>query len=143
MDLAVTATTQGDGWGNTGFKSGGFNASSPGSAPYRPETLDAYETGVKMDLLDRRVRLNAAVFYYNYNDIQVQTLVNSLADVINGAKARVTGLDADFAVQVTPEFSLTGGLGWIDPIFTSFNNCPFSRRAVEVTLPLLEALKGT
>jgi len=111
---------------NTGFKSGGFNASSPGSAPYSPETLKAYEVGVKTDLLDRRVRLNAAVFYYDYKDIQVQTLVNSLADVINGASARVTGLDTDFAIQVTPKLSLTGGLAWINATFTSFVNCPYS-----------------
>src|ERR1044072_6896049 len=43
---------------NTGFKSGGFNANSPGAAPYRPEKLKAYEIGLKSELFDRRLRLN-------------------------------------------------------------------------------------
>ena len=35
-----------------GFKSGGYNLSSPGSAPFFPETIDAYEAGLKTgDLL--------------------------------------------------------------------------------------------
>lgn len=111
---------------NRGFKSGGYGLESPGGAPFRPEILDAYEIGMKTDVFDRRVRVNAAAFYYHYKDIQVQEFVQSLANLINGAGARVTGLDSDFEIQVSPEFSLLGGLTVIDPKFTSFDNCPFS-----------------
>lgn len=45
---------------NTGFKSGGFNANSPGTAPYKLETLQAYEAGLKTDLFDGRLRLNTS-----------------------------------------------------------------------------------
>jgi iron complex outermembrane receptor protein len=37
--------------------------------PFNPETLITYEVGFKSDFLDRRVRLNGAVFYNDYKDI--------------------------------------------------------------------------
>lgn len=58
---------------NRGFKSGGYNTTSvtPNQAALKPETLDAYEVGVKSELFDRRVRFNVAAFHYKYRDIQV------------------------------------------------------------------------
>ncbi len=111
---------------NRGFKSGGFNTSTPGSDPFRPETLDAYEVGIKSDLFDRKVRLNIAGFYYDYQDVQIQQLNQGAITIINGAKARDYGVDADLTVQVTQALRLTGGLGWISPKFTAFPNCPTS-----------------
>src|SRR5262249_44742394 len=59
-----------------GVKSGGFtayNTLTPSQAdPFRPEELWAYEAGAKTDLFDRRLRLNGAVYYYDYSDEQVQ-----------------------------------------------------------------------
>jgi len=58
-----------------GFKSGGFNA-RPGSVtvaqrPYDPEELWSYEVGFKSELGGRRVRLNGAAFFYDYEDMQL------------------------------------------------------------------------
>ena len=111
---------------NRGFKSGGFNTSAPGSDPFRPETLDAYEVGIKTDLFGNDVRLNVAGFYYDYNDVQVQLLNQGAITIINGAKARDYGIDADLNWQVSQELRLSGGLGWISPKFRSFPNCPIS-----------------
>lgn len=59
-----------------GFKSGSFNG-RPDRAndfiAYKPETVWAYEAGLKSQFLDNRVRLNAAGFYTQYNDIQLIT----------------------------------------------------------------------
>ena len=41
-----------------GFRSGGFNGRSSGPTtlgPYNPETVDAFETGLKADWLDRHL----------------------------------------------------------------------------------------
>jgi len=57
----------------TGFKGGGVNPRPfiPDQAlPFAPETLTTYEGGFKADLLDRRLRLNGAVFYNDYQDVQ-------------------------------------------------------------------------
>ncbi len=57
-----------------GVKSGGFtthNTLDPRSAnAFDPETLVAYELGVKSDITPT-LRVNAAVFYYDYKDQQV------------------------------------------------------------------------
>src|SRR3546814_4710745 len=43
---------------NRGFKSGLYNSIPPSADVIQPEVLDAYEAGLKTELLDRRVRLN-------------------------------------------------------------------------------------
>ena len=108
---------------NRGFKSGGFNVPLPGTDPYRPETLDAYEAGLKMDLFDRTVRFNIAGFYYDYKDVQIQQLNQGTIQIINGAKARDYGVDADLTVQATDTLRLVGGFSWISPKFRSFPQC--------------------
>lgn len=61
-----------------GVKSGGFttynNYNPTPAEPFKPEVVIAYETGFKSDLFDRRLRLNGAIFYYDYKDQQVQGL---------------------------------------------------------------------
>ncbi|MDP2141060.1 MAG: TonB-dependent receptor [Gammaproteobacteria bacterium] len=57
-----------------GFKAGGFFGGfifDPAEfAPYKEETVLAWESGFKMQRADDRLRLNAAVFYYDYRDVQ-------------------------------------------------------------------------
>ena len=59
---------------STGYKGGGLNPRPfyPQQVlSFGPETLKAYEVGVKSQLLDNKLRLNAAVFYNQYKDIQL------------------------------------------------------------------------
>jgi iron complex outermembrane receptor protein len=58
----------------TGFKGGGVSPRPfiPGQAvAFAPETLDNYELGIKTDLFDGTMRVNASVFYGEYDDIQL------------------------------------------------------------------------
>jgi iron complex outermembrane receptor protein len=58
----------------TGYKGGGLNPRPfyPQQVlSFGPETLDAYELGIKSQLFDRTLRLNAAVFFNQYKDIQL------------------------------------------------------------------------
>ena len=59
---------------STGFKGGGINPRPfvvQQVQPFGPEKLGTYEVGLKSDLFERKVRLNLAVFYSNYQDIQL------------------------------------------------------------------------
>ncbi len=115
---------------NTGFKSGGFNAGSPGSNPFTPETIQASEIGVKTDWFGRRVRLNAAGFYYDYKNIQIQHLGDAgIISIINGADAHVYGGDLDATVLITQNLRLVSGISAVSAKFTSFPACPFSSPA--------------
>ena len=111
---------------NTGFKSGGFQVYSPLSPGYAPEKLRAYEVGIKSDLFDRKVRIDVSGFYYDYTNIQVQTLINNLPAVINGARAESYGVDADAQAKVTSDLDLHGSLSYLHATFTSFPNAPIS-----------------
>jgi iron complex outermembrane receptor protein len=99
-----------------GYKSGGFNDGSP----YNPETLDSIEAGLKTELLDNRVRLNASAFYYIYDNIQTVTYPNGNLLVTNGAGAKLYGLDLDGEWAATQDFRVSGGLETMYSEFTSF-----------------------
>ena len=57
-----------------GFKSGGFFggfALSPDELdPYDEEVVYAYEVGFKTTWLEQSLRVNGAVYYYDYQDVQ-------------------------------------------------------------------------
>ena len=105
---------------NRGFKSGGFNPSVPSQPPYKPEHLDDYEIGEKSTLLNGRLRLNAALFYYAYKDIQVNTYIGSESVTLNRAEAREYGLDTTFDFSLTRDLTLTGGAVLLHDRFTDF-----------------------
>lgn len=57
-----------------GFKSGGFGG-APGveevaNTPIKPENVWNYETGIKSDWLNNRLRVNASLFYMDYSNLQ-------------------------------------------------------------------------
>lgn len=55
-----------------GFKAGGYNSTTFGTPAFDEEIVDNYELGIKSNWLDHRLRINAAVYYYEYQDLQIQ-----------------------------------------------------------------------
>ncbi len=108
-----------------GFKSGGYNAYAA-EASYSPETLTAYETGTRLEFPSVAMRLNAALFYYDYRDIQIVTLPpgspsGTLPIVDNAARASVRGLE--FKATYQPgDFSLNAGATFLDANFDKFDS---------------------
>jgi iron complex outermembrane receptor protein len=107
---------------NRGFKSGGFNLTSPGSAPFYPEHIDAYETGLKSEFLDHRVRLNVAAFYYHYTDLQVAVSAGGAQLFENAAKARNYGMDGSFDFAATDQLTLSTGVGLLSARYVDYPN---------------------
>jgi len=114
---------------NRGFKSGIFNTTSFGNPAVKPEVLDAYEVGFKSTLLDRRLRLNGAAFYYDYSNIQLSQLVGSSQVLLNAAVAEIYGGEASFEAAITDAFSLRGGVAYTHGRYKSFPNAPFFEQA--------------
>ncbi|MGE8407711.1 MAG: TonB-dependent receptor [Pseudomonas sp.] len=90
-----------------GFRSGGFNGGATVQAEtsvVAPETVDAYELGIKSEWLDERVIANANVFYYDYADIQVNNVMVSNGEVVslltNSGSGVIRG--AEFELQALP-----------------------------------------
>jgi len=106
--------------GTRGFKSGGYNSLQPSNPPYDPEYIWAYEAGVKSQLADNRVRLNAALFYYDYTDLQVSTFLNNLTYITNAAEATVLGAEVEVLARATERLELGLAVSWLDSEYDEF-----------------------
>ncbi len=88
-----------------GFKAGVISGQyTPGVPPANPETVYAYELGIKA--AEARYMLDLSTYYYDYRDLQVETLIDSGAVTVpqNAARARIFGVDFDGAIRWTDEF---------------------------------------
>jgi iron complex outermembrane receptor protein len=83
-----------------------------GDPPVKPEILDAYEIGFKVTLLQNRMRLNTAAFYYDYQDLQVEAAPEGevIPIMINAAEAEVFGLELEAMAMPTENLTLNAGL---------------------------------
>ncbi|MCC5854733.1 MAG: TonB-dependent receptor [Idiomarina sp.] len=116
---------------SNGFKSGGVDmradvSLNPDAAnPYDPEIVDTYELGMKAELLDGRVRLNAAVFHSDYQDMQVtvQRAVDAgvASQVLNAAQATVQGFEIETLARLTNNLSVNASIGYVNAEFDQVN----------------------
>jgi iron complex outermembrane receptor protein len=127
LDYQFAAKTKGYVTVSKGFKSGAYNVSSFVATPIDPETLWDYELGVKSDITEH-LRVNAAAFYYDYKNIQVQSFGASAVVPIanNAASAKMKGIDADITtayadvVASNDSLSFTGGVAFLDAKYANY-----------------------
>lgn len=122
---------------NRGFRSGIYTNTAVNVPPAAPETVDAYEVGLKTQLLDDRLRINGAAFRYDYNDLQLRTVVGPTILTYNAANSRVYGLDADVNAVISEHVTASAGLEMLHARYTEFPNGP-----VNVPTPLLAVPAG-
>ena len=108
-----------------GFKSGVYNLLTYSAPPVAPETLDAYQFGIKTEFADHRMRVNAAAFYYDYKNIQVEEVSTGAINLVNAAAATMKGIDVDFAFLPIDAVTVRGGFEMISGHYTNFKNAPF------------------
>ncbi len=112
-----------------GYKTGGFNVRASTTQRFNdgfgPESLIGYEVGIKSDLLDRRLRLNAALFHADYSDIQINMQTDpanpSRTDVLNAGKARINGLELDITIKPSERLTYTFSYGFTDAKYQRIN----------------------
>lgn len=108
-----------------GFKSGGFSFTAPAPGGYRPESLWAYETGFKSDLLDGRLRLNGSLFTYDYEDLQVLAfVVPGSVDVTNANAATIRGFELEARARATQSLELALGVSYLEAEYDNFPAAP-------------------
>lgn len=125
-----------------GNKPGGFN-NSPGAgfAPV-PDDLKAfdeeiawsYEVGAKTQLLDRRLTLNASVFYIDWSDIQVnsQVLVSGrpVGFTDNASSADAFGFEVEFSAVPMQFLDIYGGVSYSPIRIQGFVDTRVSRAGI-------------
>jgi iron complex outermembrane receptor protein len=114
---------------STGYKAGGFNDGTRATNPfliYEPEHLTALELGIKGRMLDGRLQTNAALFGYNYRNLQLTSIA---ADPVNGgvtsqtrnaAKAKVTGVELEGKYAITSNGRISFSATYLDAHYTDY-----------------------
>jgi iron complex outermembrane receptor protein len=114
-----------------GFHSGGFFGVNQNTADfvrdqYDPEFSYSYEVGFKSQLLDRRLQVNAALFWNNFKDKQEQSVqfdpsTNTVATVFsNAADARYKGAELDVQFIAFDWLRLFGNVGYLKAEYKNF-----------------------
>jgi iron complex outermembrane recepter protein len=105
---------------STGFKGGGVNP-RPFTAdqvnPFGPETLTAYEVGLKSDLFAHTVRLNLSAFFNQYDKIQLTALAcptAPCAQPFNAGDAEVKGAELELTVKPIAALLVDASASYLD-----------------------------
>lgn len=103
-----------------GVKAAGFNNGSvpvfditTELYPFKEEVLLAYEIGEKMSFLDDQLRINSAVFYYDYSDMQVVAF-KTLGQVQTNADSTVKGGELEIVAVPVKGLELSAGVSFLD-----------------------------
>jgi len=104
-----------------GFKSGGFNDSENMGSSFKPEFTTNYELGFKSSLLDN-LQLNTAIFYIDWEDMQVEVPTASGTSVYtnNAAKASSKGIEIEIDYIPTDGLNITMGTSYIDATYDDY-----------------------
>jgi iron complex outermembrane receptor protein len=105
-----------------GFKSGGFNLTSTSAGRgYAPEWAWSYEVGLKSTLVGGRARANAALFYTDYTDLQVQTAIApGVIDISNAAAATIRGVEIEAEARIARTLHAGGYVAWLDAVYDRY-----------------------
>ncbi|PXA86762.1 TonB-dependent receptor [Nostoc sp. 3335mG] len=101
----------------TGYRPGGPNPAPPtGGVPltFDPDKLTQYEVGFKGQTPDRKITVDAALFYTDWNHIQIQTSAGGFNYLVNGGKARSKGGELTLGFHPVKALTLGANLAYTD-----------------------------
>ena len=105
-----------------GFKSGGFNLTSE-DAEYDPEFVWSYEIGAKHDWLDKTLRTNLALFYYDYTDLQVSSFDQPGTLLIgNAADAEIQGVELELSWMPSYDWMFDFNYAFLDATYEDYQS---------------------
>jgi iron complex outermembrane receptor protein len=128
----------------SGYRPGGPNPAPPaGGVPltFQPDRLIQYEAGFKASAMNKKLTVDAALFYTDWNDIQIQTSAGGFNFLVNGGSARSQG--GEVTVRLQPATGLTFGVNaaYTDAKLTS--NAPRAKGVTGDRLPYVPRLSGS
>jgi len=125
---------------NRGFKSGAFQGQltfNPDDlAGFDEENVHAWEAGFKSRLANNTLRLNGAVFFYDYEDVQIygphfDSEVGPLFGILNAGDAEVIGAELELLWRATEGLDIRVGMGLLDTEITR-SSLPFVTEGSEL-----------
>ena len=133
----------------TSFKSGGFNTryNAPTAdnlpVPFDKEQVATWEIGVKADLADK-LRVNAAAFASQYEDMQLIFRQGVVPLLFNAGSASIDGVEVEFTYLPTAALSIEGGFSYLDDRIDSVTEVPGAAATItpDNALPLTPQWQG-
>ncbi|MBN7798900.1 TonB-dependent receptor [Parahaliea mediterranea] len=123
-----------------GFLSGGLSEAPTGDLEeFEPEEVENWELGFKLDLLERRLRINGALFSTDYTNRQLTTLVinpqtnSPTGATINAAKSSIDGLELETTWLATRNLLVTFNMTLADGDIQEFDDTQL--QVADTTVP--------
>lgn len=131
-----------------GFRAGGTNDQTAAEIAdvvipqgFGSDSVDSYELGLKSQWLNNRLRLNSALYYIDWADIQIQDQAQDPDDPSvffpfrsNGGAADIYGLEVDLTYRPIAGLELTMAGSFTDAELSEDNSIPSSgRKGDEIT----------
>ena len=111
-----------------GFKSGGFNGLplTARNLEYEPERAEGFEAGVKFggEPGGQPLRASLALFSTDFDDLQVSTFRNGSFVILNAARARSRGFEAETFWAPHPRVSMQTSVGYAHAEYRTYRDAP-------------------
>lgn len=113
----------------TGYKSGGFsrpalyqNNITGEALSFGSESAEGGEVGFKGYLADRKIRVEATAYFYDYSGLQVATFDQATFSykIRNAAVARIKGIEISTEWKATRDLTFTGSVAYNRARFRTF-----------------------
>ena len=98
-----------------GIKAGGFNTGLGAGSQFDEEELTSFEIGIKTNF-GSSTRLNASVFYYDYQDFQALTFNSDIGagEIVNADDTTVVGGEIELVTYLTENLLFSTGVAYSD-----------------------------
>lgn len=95
-----------------------------GQIDVAPEDSDAFEAGIKTNLLNRRLAVSLAGFWTDYSSFQAEGFdaVTGFFLLGNVGAVRTRGVEFDVSARPVPGLTITAGAAYVDAVIRSFPN---------------------
>tara|TARA_B110000444_G_C18841654_1_gene599333 strand:+ start:35 stop:2359 length:2325 start_codon:yes stop_codon:yes gene_type:complete len=123
-DVSIYATY------SKGYRAGGYNARAADSSTFvlnfDEELVTNYEAGIKSDWFDSRLRVNASIFHYDYDDAQVTQFVAGAAGassiITNAGVAQNQGIELEITALPVAGLLIAATYGYQDSKYVEFES---------------------
>lgn len=106
----------------TGFKDGGVNFQVCGDE-FDPETIKAFEGGLKSTLLDGDMVLNVSAFHYRYNGLQVLSFIDPTTTLVeNVDRSTIYGAEIEASIRASQRLGMDLGVALLHSRIDEFSS---------------------
>lgn len=120
LDFQVTPDLMLYASASKGFRSGGFSVGDL-KPPFEPETLWAYEAGIKGKAGNGILSGSLSAFHYDYSNLQITQIVNGYSSTVNAATSKVDGLELETTLRPIDGLSISNAFSYLRSRFKHFD----------------------